>query len=215
MTIDDVGSGATVARIRLRSAIVRYSSSVAIVAGLWGMTGCAPSFDQLVDDSLADSVENAQDDLWDYRRALVTDPEQTIAEVGFLSDARPIYDDPAHILGGAQYTLLAASSSAKETTLTLVAIGGAQTGGGWWYKQGSAVVCFDLRFPADEEAIYTESSDCTDGEGHGLADIAVFAQHGEPIPLDQLDVRRAVTKTDYPPPICQCHSGGDCDCPGG
>lgn len=197
------------------SAIVRYSSSIAIVAGLCAVTGCAPGIDQLVDESLADDVEGAQDALWEYRGALLADPEQTIAGIDFLADARPIYEDPAYVLGAGQYTLLAASGSAEGTTLTLVAVGGAQTGGGWWYQQQSAVVCFDLRFPADEDAIHTEASDCSGGGGHGLGDIADFDQYGEPISLDELDVRRTVTEADHPPPICQCHSGGDCDCPGG
>lgn len=193
----------------------RIVSSIILIPALLGITACAPSVDTLVERSLADSVENAQDDLWSYREQVIADPDAAIASIDFVSDARPIYDDPTYDMGDAQYVLLATSSSPGEATLTLVAFGGAETGGGLWYEQESAVVCFDLRFSADDDSLHTEPSDCTDGQGNGVDDIPGFDEHGEPIALDRLEVRRTVTPADHPPPICQCHSGSECDCPGG
>jgi hypothetical protein len=72
-----------------------------------------------------------------------------------------------------------------------------------------------MRFPKTESTIYTDPSDCSDGQGHGLREIAEFDRHGDPISLDELDVRRVVTEADFQPLPCQCGSGGSCDCPGG
>lgn len=200
----------------LRSLFGALVCGVVVVVG----SGCSaitlmPSLDDELDRSLAHMVESAQDSLWDFRDGLATDPEATLPQTGFVSDARPAYQDPAFTVGGGSLTLLGLSTSPEGTTLILATSGGASSGGGWFYQSRSAAVCFTLRFPVDEAAIHTEPSDCSDGQGHGLKDLAEFERHGDPVPLDDLDVRRTVTEADFPALPCQCSSGGDCDCPGG
>lgn len=195
-----------------------------VAVGIGGMaaagTGCSPvslmpSLDDELRAGLAHMVESAQDDLWSYRDSLATAPEATLAEIDFVSDARPSYLDPTFVPDGGVYTVLGVSSSPDGSTLTLATSAGAESGGGFFYQSRSAAVCFALRFPVGERAIHTDTSDCTDGHGHGLRDLADYARHGDPIPLDDFDVRRTVTEVDFAPLPCQCSSGGSCDCPGG
>lgn len=165
--------------------------------------------------SLAHMVESAQEDLWQFREDLAHDPEATIPEIWFVSDARPIYGDPSFAVGGGTYTLLGASTTSEGSTLTLATSGSTESGGGWFYSHKRAAVCFELFFPAEEAAIHTSSSDCTDGNGHGLADVPAFERHGAPVSIDELTLRRTVTDEDFQPLPCQCSSGGSCECPGG
>lgn len=215
--------GTLMARRRFKPRTSRATRSLAAagvsVLGLVA-AGCStvsftPSLDDELHARLAHMVESAQDDLWWYRDALAADPEATLPQIDFVSDARPSYDDPALVPGGGTYTLLGVSSSPEGTSLTLATSAGASSGGGWFYQSRSAAVCFTLHLPLDDAAIQTSASDCTDGRGHGLSDVADYARHGEPVSLDVLDVRRTVTEEDYRPLPCRCSSGGDCDCPGG
>lgn len=189
--------------------------SVTVAAAGCSTFTLTPSLEGQLHDNLAYMVESAQDDLWEYRDQLARDPEGTLAGIGFVSDARPAFEDPVNEVGGGTYILLGLSSSPEETTLVLATSAGASSGGGWFYQSRTAAVCFTLRFPQAESAIHTDSSDCTDGRGNSLSDLPEAERYGEPIPLDGLDVRRTVTDADFKPLPCQCHSGGDCNCPGG
>lgn len=164
---------------------------------------------------LAHMVESAQEDLWRYRDSLAADPEAALLQIDFVSDARPSYDDPAFVPGGGTYVILGVSSSPEGASLTLATSAGASSGGGWFAQSRSAAVCFTLQFPVEDQSIHTDTSDCTDGQGHGLSDVTEYERHGDPISLDDLDVRRTVTEDDFQPLPCQCSSGGDCNCPGG
>jgi len=183
-------------------------------------TGCSsvsltPSLDDELHADLTHMVESARNDLWSYRDSLATDPEGTLPQIGSVSDARPLYEDPTAVLKGGVYTLLGVSSSHEGAALTLATSADAHSGGGWFYQSRSAAVCFVLRFPVEERVVHADPSDCTDGRGHGLIDVADYARHGDPISLRELDVRRTVTEADFQPLPCQCSSGGRCDCPGG
>ncbi|MEZ3155516.1 hypothetical protein AB1K56_01175 [Microbacterium sp. BWR-S6Y] len=198
----------------------RIIGSVAIGLAALLAAGCGVmhSPESNLEDSLARMVEGAQDSLWPYRADIVSDPEAAVARVGSVSDVRPAYVDPAFVPAGGTYKLLGVTTSAEGTSLILATSGGSETGGGLFYDYRSAAVCFELRFPAGERRIDTLASDCTDGQGHGLADVAEvidYTRHGEPRSIDGLDVRRTVTAEDYPTMPCQCSSGGTCDCPGG
>lgn len=156
----------------------------------------------MVRATLVDGVERAQDALWEYRGQIVRDPEAAIAGLDFIGDARTGTDGGAH-----QYALLDVDSAAGNTTLTLVVHGGAATGGGWSYEQSEAVTCVDFVFPEAADEIRVEPAEC--------ADLPEASRHDDIVPFGDLQVREVVTAADYPPPICQCHSGSDCDCPGG
>lgn len=185
-------------RLRRRSPPV-----VAIIAAAAMLVGCAPSIENLVRVSLADSIEDAQDSMWEHRGRIVTDPEATIAELSPASDLRDGTDE----LDGNPIKLLDLDSTGDSTTLTLLAFGGAQTGGGWWYQQRQGAVCFTLTLPRGEEVIEAGPADCPNiPELDGIEDI---------VPLEELDVRITVTKAGYPDSVCQCYSGSECDCPGG
>ena len=177
---------------------------MAAVLSAASLTGCAPSIDDMVNGSLEEAVERAQDDLWDYRAQIITDPEVAIAELGFVSDYRQRIDNPE---GSASYTLFDLEETGEGTALTLLAGGGAQTGGGWWYDQRTAAVCFTLTFAPDAKSISTSPATCPDPPRPERYDSVV--------PLEELNPRTVVTEEDHPPPVCQCSSGGDCDCPGG
>lgn len=173
---------------------------LAVIVG--ALAGCAPNIGTLMRGSLADNVEDAQDVLWEYRDQIVRDPETTIAELDMFGDARDGSGE-----GHRLYTLLALEHADGDLTLTLAVQGGAQTGGGLWYQQSTAVTCVDFVFPGSAAEIRAEEGACGD---------AVDAvSYDEVVPFSELQVRESVTVADYPPPICQCHSGGDCDCPGG
>lgn len=192
--------------------------AIGLAALLATECGVMPSPETELQDALAGSVNRAQDTFWPYRVGIVSDPETAITRIGFLSDVRPAYVDPSFVPAGGSYKLLGLSASADGTSLILATSAGVETGGGLFYDQRSAAVCFELRFPAGERKIHTLASDCTDGAGHGLADVADvidYARYGEPQSIDGLDVRRTVTAEDYPSLPCQCASGGTCDCPGG
>jgi hypothetical protein len=180
----------------------RVAAAFVLALTIGVTTGCAPSIDTLVRDSLADAVEGGQDVLWEYRDQIVSDPEAAIAGLDFIGDARVGADDGNH-----SYTLLALDESEDSVTLTLAVDGGAETGGGLWYQQSNAVTCIDLVFPTAAAEIRVEGAACGDD-----ADVAGYEQV---VPFGDLQVREVVTVADYPPPVCQCHSGGDCDCPGG
>lgn len=171
--------------------------------------------DEALHRSLAGMVEGSPEDLWQFRDQLAHHAEATIPEIWFVSDARPIYDDPAYAVGGGTYTLLGVATTPEGSTLTLATSAGTESGGGLFYSQRNAAVCFNLFFPSAEQAIHTSSSDCTDGNGHGLADGPEFERFGVPISLDDMTLRLIVTSEDFPPLPCQCTSGGSCDCPGG
>lgn len=168
------------------------------------LVGCAPSIDGMVNGSLEEAVERAQDVLWEHRERIVADPEPTIAGLGFVSDYRAGVFDPD---GSASYTLFDLQETGEGTALTLLAGGGAQTGGGWTYDQRTAAVCFTLTFAADRNSISTSPATCPD--------IPRPERYDSIVPLDELNPRLLVTNEDYPPPICQCYSGSPCDCPGG
>lgn len=180
----------------------RVAAGAALVVIVGALTGCAPSIGTLVRDSLAESVEDAQDSLWEHRDQIVSDPEAAVAGLGFVHDAREGADD-----GSGLYTLVALDQADDTVTLTLVVGGGATTGGGHWYQQSSAATCVDFVFPQAAAEIRAEDAVC--------GDIPDADRYDEVVPFRDLDVRESVTAADYPPPICQCHSGGDCDCPGG
>lgn len=182
---------------------VGVATTVAVTAIL-ALTGCAPSLTDRVKSSAADAVEHAQDDLWEYRDGFVSDPEETLAQLAYITDTRNGLPDPDQY---GQYTLMGMDTGADGTSLTLLASGGASNGGGWWYEQRTAAVCFTLTFPASEDSILTAPAECVD--------IPQLDLYDEILPLDALDVRREVTSADYPAPICQCYSGSECDCPGG
>lgn len=214
------GDGGCGTLTRMHGGARRGICSVAIGLSALLAAGCGvmPSPEAELKDALARSVDGAQDTFWPYRADIVSDPEAAIARIGFVSDVRPAYADPAVVPAGGLYKLLGLATSDDGTTLILATSAGVETGGGLFYDQRSAAVCFELRFPAGERKIHTLSSDCTDGAGHGLADVADvidYSRYGEPEPIDGLDVRRTVTAEDYPSLPCQCASGGTCDCPGG
>lgn len=75
-------------RLRRRSLPV-----VGFVAAAVMLVGCAPSIESLVRVSLADSIEDAQEDMWEHRGKIVTDPEVTIAELSLASDLRDGTDE--------------------------------------------------------------------------------------------------------------------------
>lgn len=180
----------------------RVAAGAALVIAVGALAGCAPSIGALVRDSLADSVEGAQDSLWEHRDQIVSDPEAAVAGLDAIGDARDGAEGGSHL-----YTLLALADSGDEVTLTLAVTGSAVTGGGHWYQQSSAVTCVDFVFPEAADEIRTEGTACG-----ALPDAD---RYDEVVPVTELQVRESVTVADYPPPICQCHSGGDCDCPGG
>ncbi|GGD64761.1 hypothetical protein [Microbacterium murale] len=208
--------------VRLIMIVARRMLVLAVLGGVITATaGCStslmmPSLDDRLKGSLASMIESAQDDLWQFRGALATDPEGTLPGISFVSDARPAYGDPAFAVGEGAYTLLGVASSPDAATLTLATSAGASTGGGWFYESRNATVCFTLRFPTTESAIHTGPADCSDGQGHRLSDVEnFFERHGDPIPFEELDVRATVTEADFQPLHCQCYSGSECDCPGG
>lgn len=184
---------------------VRVAAGVALVLAAAALAGCAQSIDSLVRDNLADEVEQAQDTLWEYRDQIARDPEAAVAGLDFLADARAGAVD-----GAGPYTLVDLRSAADKTTLTLVVRGGATTGGGMWAEQAYALTCVDVVFPRAVDEIRVEEAACAD-----IPDIPDVRSYEEIVPFGELEVRETVTAEDYPPPICQCHSGGDCDCPGG
>ncbi len=190
-------------RIMTSSLRRRSLPVVGFVAAAAMLVGCAPSIENLVRVSLADSIEDAQDSMWEHRGKIVTDSEATIAELSLASDLRDGTDE----LDGNPLKLLDLDKRGDGTTLTLLALGGAQTGGGWWYEQRQGAVCFTLTFPRGEEIVETGPADCPDiPELDGIEDV---------VPLEELDVRITATKADYPDSVCQCYSGSECDCPGG
>lgn len=180
----------------------RVAAGVVLALAACTLAGCAPSIDSLVKENLAGGVEEAQDVLWEHREQIVRDPESAIAELGFIGDARGGVDN-----GDGQYTLLEMDSAADSVTLTLVVHGGATTGGGLTYTHTEALTCVDFVFPEAGDEIRVEDAGCEDLPTADSIDVIV--------PFRDLEVREKVTVEDYPPPICQCHSGGDCDCPGG
>lgn len=110
-----------------------------VVAGIGGMaavtTGCSsvsltPSLDDELHADLTHMVESARNDLWSYRDSLATDPEGTLPQIGSVSDARPLYEDPTAVLKGGVYTLLGVSSSHEGAALTLATSADAHSGGG-------------------------------------------------------------------------------------
>lgn len=180
----------------------RCAAGIAVVVTMGAIAGCAPNIESMLRGSLADNVEDAQDTLWDYREQIVFDPEAAIAELDFIGDARLAPD-----ADGRQYTLTALDDAADEVTLTLVLTGGATTGGGLFYQHVEGVTCADFVFPRGAEEIRVEDAACAEApkvDGGPLV-----------IPFSELQVRETVTVADYPPPICQCYSGSECDCPGG
>ena len=179
---------------------VVFGALLAVAVGT--LAGCAQTIQTLVRDSLAESVEDAQDDLWEYREQIVSDPEAAVAGLDFMADARVGADDGHHV-----YTLLAIQETDEAVTLTLAVDGWAATGGGLWYQESNAVTCVDFVFP--------ESAAEIRGEGVACGDLPDADSYDDVVPFSELRVRESVTVADYPPPICQCHSGGDCDCPGG
>lgn len=176
----------------------------ALALAALSLTGCAPSIDDLVSNSLEDSVEKAQDSLWEYRDQLASSPDATVPDLYFVRDARGGVDDPD---ANYSYTLFALDVTADDATLTLLATGGAQTGGGWWYEQRNAAVCFKLTFPRDEKTIETTPASCPD--------VTLLDRFDEVVRLEDLSPRLVVTEDDHPALTCQCHSGSDCECPGG
>lgn len=188
----------------VRAVAVRSVAVLAALVALPGLSGCAPSIGDRVNSSLEESVEAAQDSLWEYRDRLASDPEATIPELSFVQDAREgVWD----LEVSRTYTLFALDTTADDATLTLLATGGVETGGGWWYEQRDAAVCFDLTFPRDHESIETTPAACPD--------VPMLDGFDEVVPLEDLSPRLVVTEEDHPAPVCQCHSGSDCDCPGG
>lgn len=201
----DEQQSATVASMTIVKSACRVASSFAVLTvATVGLVGCAASINDMVNGSLEESVERAQDDLWEYREQILTDPETTIAELGLVSDYRDGIFEPD---GSASYTLFDLQETGEGTALTLLAGGGAQTGGGWTYEQRTAAVCFTLTFAADRNSISTSPATCPD--------VPRPDRYDSIVPLDELNPRLLVTNEDYPLPICQCHSGGGCDCPGG
>ena len=180
----------------------RVAAGVVLAIAVGALVGCAPSIGSLVRDSLAESVEDAQDSLWEHRDQIVSDPEAAIVGLDVIGDARDGTEDGSHL-----YTLLALADDEDEVTLTLAVTGSAVTGGGHWYQQSSAVTCVDFVFPEAAAEIRAEGAAC--------GDIPDADKYDEVVPFTELQVRDSVTVADYPPPVCQCHSGGDCDCPGG
>lgn len=195
-------ASATVAIMTTRAA----AGLVVLACATVMLVGCAPSIVDMVRSSVADSVERAQDDLWPYRADLATDPEATIAELGIFTDSRDGAPAPADGFY-AQYELIDLTTTSDESRITMLSAGGATTGGGWTYDQRDAATCYTLIFPVTGDRIDTEAADC--------GDIPRLAEYDEVIDFDELDVRREVTAADHPAPICQCSSGGVCDCPGG
>lgn len=214
-----------------RLALVTYGAAALVIVGLVALVvmpivaspkstagaaddSPAPRRDDELNDALAYMVEEAQEDIWQFREPLLDDAEATIPRIWFISDARPYFDDPSIDIGAGTYTLVDSVATAEGVTLTLATSAGVETGGGWFYSQRSGAVCFDLQLPATEAALHVEESDCTNANGEGL-ELPIFQRHGAPIPLSDLTVRRTVTDADSKPLPCQCHSGGSCDCPGG
>ncbi|MEI3849244.1 MULTISPECIES: hypothetical protein [unclassified Microbacterium] len=214
-----------------RLPLVAYGASALVIAGLVALAvvpivaspkstadaaddSQAPRRDDELYDALAHMVEGAQEDLWEFREPLLADAEATIPQIWSISDARPYFDDPSIDIGAGTYTLVDSETTAEGVTLTLATSASVEAGAGWFYSQRSGAVCFDLQFPAAEAALHVEESDCTNANGQGL-ELQLLKQHGAPIPLGDLTVRRTVTDADFTPLPCQCHSGGSCDCPGG
>ncbi|WP_314650766.1 hypothetical protein [uncultured Microbacterium sp.] len=189
----------TARRVR-RSMVAAATAAVAVLT----LTSCGPSITDLVERSTASSVEDMQDDLWEYRDDIVADPETTVVALGRFIDFRQGVP-PGYTRGGT--LLLDVSDASDGPALTLLTSGGASTGGGWTYDQQTAAVCFTLTFPTTRDRIVTTPAMCPD-----LPQLENFDRIYS---LEELDVRREVTIADYPAPICQCHSGSECDCPGG
>jgi hypothetical protein len=196
------GDDATVTIITSRAAAALAAVPLLVLS----LAGCAQSIDSSVRSSVAESVERAQDDLWSYRADLAADPEATIAGLGIFTDSRGGAPAPADGFY-AQYELIDLTTNDDGSRITMLSAGGATTGGGWTYDHRDAATCFTLFFPVAGDRIDTEAADC--------GDIPRLATYDEVIDFDELDVRREVTDDDHPAPICQCHSGGSCDCPGG
>lgn len=184
---------------------VRVVAGIALVLTAAALAGCAQSIDSLARDNLADDVEHAQDALWEFRDQIARDPEAAVTGLDFVADARAGAVD-----GASTYTLVDLGSAADDATLTIVVRGGATTGGGMWAEQAYALTCVDFVFPRAVDEIRVEEAACAD-----ILDVLDVRSDEEIVPFRELEVREAVTAADYPPPICQCHSGGDCDCPGG
>lgn len=180
----------------------RVAAGVTLVLTACALAGCAPSVNSLVRDNLAEGVEQAQDVLWEHRDQIVHDPEAAVAGLDFIGDARDGADG-----GNREYTLLNIGAAADSVTLTLVLYGGSETGGGHWYQQTQALTCVNFVFPEEVAEIRAENAACV-----GVPDAD---NYDEIVPFGDLQVRETVTAADYPPPVCQCSSGGECDCPGG
>ncbi|MCB8044663.1 hypothetical protein JM654_12080 [Microbacterium oxydans] len=75
----------------------RIAAGAVLAATVGVLAGCAPSIGTLMRDSLADSVEDAQDMLWEYRDQMIEDPEATVAGFDFIVDARGGADTGSHL----------------------------------------------------------------------------------------------------------------------
>lgn len=174
---------------------------VALVALALALTGCTPNLDDRVNTSLEHSIEDAQDTLWEFRDRIASNPEETFADLYFVSDLRDGEGDLSPI------RLLDLIESSDGPTLTLLGTGDSQTSAGMWSSQADGAVCFNLTFPRKEKVIRTTPAECPV--------TAPVEGYDSVIPLEELSPRLVVTQDDYPPPVCQCYSGSPCDCPGG
>ncbi len=111
--------------------------------------------------ALEHSIEDAQDTLWEFRDRYRLQPEETLADLYFVSDLRDGEGDLSPI------RLLDLIESSDGPTLTLLGTGDSQTSAGMWSSQADGAVCFNLTFPRKEKVIRTTPAECpvtADGE---------------------------------------------------
>lgn len=201
--------------------MARLAGVAAIVLSAAGVVcGCAllspeAQVDRQLKSELADMVEGAQDATWQFRDGLAADPEAVMPEVWGIADARPVLSDPTLEVPVGTWALIDLAQTDEGTSLTLTTKVEVARGGGFFITSAEGRVCFQLLVAADGSRIDTLPADCGDTVGPALGDEVRDDGWSIEVGLEELDLRLSVDSSDYRPLPCQCHSGGDCDCPGG
>ncbi|MEV4667336.1 hypothetical protein [Microbacterium sp. LWO12-1.2] len=201
-----------------KARLAGVAAIVLVAAGV--ISGCSwispeAQMDRQLKSELADMVEGAQDATWQFRGELAADPEAAIPEVGGIADARAALSDPTLEIPPGIWTLIDLAKTDEGTALTLTTKVDVTRGGGFFISSDEGRVCFVLLVSPDGSRIDTLPADCGDAVGPALGDEVRDDGESIEVYLDELDLRRSVDGSDYRPLPCQCHSGGDCDCPGG
>lgn len=202
---------------RFKAVVIACTAAALIAAPGCSILSSENRLDARVRSGLADSIERAQDTLWDSRHEIAADGEAALAELSFVGDIRPLYADPTLPMPVGSYRMIALEQRQYGTAVTFVAETTATAGGIAGDVRRTGYACYTLVFAANGSRIDTEPAECADEEGHGLpeatpgeADVSALV-----INVDDLELRRSVTGADHEPLPCQCSSGGTCDCPGG